>query len=1290
MQIYRTRDGDTLDSIVFEYYGSLTPELLAAVYAANPNISDHIQPFGQGLQIHLPDADISEDGEVEQIKLTTGDGGFSFEDIVSILGLLEKFDISTLGEETSVVDGDWLAIYDVSVAGMRKVTRENFLGDLGFSIYDLTSALLDVSDSIAFSDSSETGNPNRRAFISDILALVEDFSITALTTAVPTISDFLAFSDESETGAPVHKATIHDVLQLASQASFAISGLTDATIASTDYLPFSDTSDSGTNKKELVSNLLSLFTVHGQATGIPAVDDFLLFSDESETDDPNRKATVSSVLALLSSVVFGTPTDTQVIGWDATNSRMAWNNASNFSGVYHDSTLTGTGASDTNVLSVVNALTDADKTKLDSVFSGAEPNFRQVVAFSAVDGDATGSLDAAEIGFYESLLEVQSGDLSDANRIYIPLSAATYGADASDANTNKSAVNLETRSLFDAVIAVGGSFLLQCAVRGTTETAYCRAEDVSVYSQGGAKKGWVLTELSWSGATIAMQGEGRSWNITVSISVPVVADAILDNVSFDIDALTAETAPVMTDFLAFYDVSASDLRKVTLANLLKKYSVNSWTAETAIADSDFVGFYDVSAAVMRKITLSNLLSGISGSAWKVSDLTAATPETGDYLVFSDESETEDPNRKATIATILALASQAAFDINALTAETTVSDSDTVAIYDASASAQRKVTYANFLSDIPWAIQASAPGSPFDGQGWYDTTSNILKIYDSTGADWFIASAFNHADFPTGAAALSDTLAFVDVSDSDKTKKDTISDILALGDFVKTRDLEGHEEDLYGSFQQDFLQSDVNERRSGFIFTTDSSGAPTDANALAQIASVDDGTYCIALSTVLQTNSDADQIVPDYDTAKSAADYPVGKVFYIHSQVPYDTKNYMKCTITTAGVLVGTGTAAYIYFYATVDEVETFANGDYFRISDLEPSDLDIDIPVSAINNLSAGITTAFRDALKVSGSPTLTQTTRLFLDTFESVTISHLNEHLIPKTTAPINISGTFETTLNDISGKNSKIGFQNPLHNGVAQIRWALPDNVSVIGGGTVPVSDVENYFDQHHKFIMTSGVKVFQGIAQNFVKVFGIYYVNVGSDSDPATLVGTFADGDSVTIRLQSQLVKRDEFSDIALADFDWDDIVAATPVGGDSLLFWDDSASAVRRSTVDTLLSSVSPSLTNGLQVTGSDQDLITGISAGDVYEIVFIGSKSSLDSGNEFVDSIVFPWDKIAAGTFRAAPAFTSRLAGSNDGVLAGNELIVFTKDTTDNKIKVRFNTTAWSGVTLTLYYYQVFR
>ena len=31
----------------------------------------------------------------------------------------------------------------------------------------------------------------------------------------------------------------------------------------------------------------------------------------------------------------------------------------------------------------------------------------------------------------------------------------------------------------------------------------------------------------------------------------------------------------------------------------------------------------------------------------------------------------------------------------------------------------------------WAIAGEAPSSPYDGQGWYDTAANVLKIYDGT-------------------------------------------------------------------------------------------------------------------------------------------------------------------------------------------------------------------------------------------------------------------------------------------------------------------------------------------------------------------------------------------------------------------------------------------------------------------------------------------------------------------------------------------------------------------------------
>ena len=71
MREYFTLEGDRLDKIVFDYYGSLTPALLTAVYEANQNITDHEQPFSQGVKILLPEIDVSDVETINTIRLTT-------------------------------------------------------------------------------------------------------------------------------------------------------------------------------------------------------------------------------------------------------------------------------------------------------------------------------------------------------------------------------------------------------------------------------------------------------------------------------------------------------------------------------------------------------------------------------------------------------------------------------------------------------------------------------------------------------------------------------------------------------------------------------------------------------------------------------------------------------------------------------------------------------------------------------------------------------------------------------------------------------------------------------------------------------------------------------------------------------------------------------------------------------------------------------------------------------------------------------------------------------------------
>ena len=71
MREYYTTEGDRLDQIVFNYYGTLTPALLSAVYRANQNIADHPEPFEAGIKILLPQIDVSDVETINTVRLTT-------------------------------------------------------------------------------------------------------------------------------------------------------------------------------------------------------------------------------------------------------------------------------------------------------------------------------------------------------------------------------------------------------------------------------------------------------------------------------------------------------------------------------------------------------------------------------------------------------------------------------------------------------------------------------------------------------------------------------------------------------------------------------------------------------------------------------------------------------------------------------------------------------------------------------------------------------------------------------------------------------------------------------------------------------------------------------------------------------------------------------------------------------------------------------------------------------------------------------------------------------------------
>jgi|GEM_PF-200832 len=55
MALYRTKDGDTVDSIAYKYYGSTSNKLVENIFEANHRLSDYPPVLPEGLLIELPE-----------------------------------------------------------------------------------------------------------------------------------------------------------------------------------------------------------------------------------------------------------------------------------------------------------------------------------------------------------------------------------------------------------------------------------------------------------------------------------------------------------------------------------------------------------------------------------------------------------------------------------------------------------------------------------------------------------------------------------------------------------------------------------------------------------------------------------------------------------------------------------------------------------------------------------------------------------------------------------------------------------------------------------------------------------------------------------------------------------------------------------------------------------------------------------------------------------------------------------------------------------------------------------
>ena len=399
---------------------------------------------------------------------------------------------------------DFLAYYDADAGAMRKDSIQDILAlvssaDIDFS--SLTAVTPVVSDSVLLFDASDSNN-KKSATLQNILGLVDDFKVIDASTATPTTSDYLVFADDSATGDPNRKATISTILALGSQSAFDINALTAETSANdADTLAIYDTSASAMRKMtraNFLSGVSSL--VSAETAGTPVATDYLVFSDESETGDPNRKATISTILALAADTTFdisALPSESTVADAD-------------FVAIYDASASAMKAMTRANFLSGFRgAFTSAFETKLTGIETGAQVNAKHEIKFACISADTGETIGDSQIGFYTSTnQQVQSGDIKQTTRIDVPDAAALFGQNPSQPQTPLGTV--PTTRLFGDVLANGGQIKLALNKQGTTDYVYVQAETVTVKAGG-----WSLTNLSWVGS-VTIAGTNDTWNIVAA------------------------------------------------------------------------------------------------------------------------------------------------------------------------------------------------------------------------------------------------------------------------------------------------------------------------------------------------------------------------------------------------------------------------------------------------------------------------------------------------------------------------------------------------------------------------------------------------------------------------------------------------------------------------------------------------------------------------------------------------------------------------------------------------------
>lgn len=270
-----------------------------------------------------------------------------------------------------------------------------------------------------------------------------------------------------------------------------------------------------------------------------------------------------------------------------------------------------------------------------------------------------------------------------------------------------------------------------CGVRTSVSTADTLTDGALLFASSTA---WSLLPVGTNGQVLKLSGGLPTWgNDAGGISYSAGSGLSLSGSSFALDLTNANAWTGIQSFGGGFTLGGNTYTNLAGTGLSFASSTLSASLGTTIESSEITD----GAIVAADIANSTITFG------KLAQNSCATNEIIKWN-GSTWACAADSNNTYTAGTGLALSSGAfSLNIAGLTAESVIDSADTIPIYDASVSAIRQISRANFLSGITGALVY---------QGTWDASSNTPILADGTGTQgkYYAVSASGSQNLGSGA------------------------------------------------------------------------------------------------------------------------------------------------------------------------------------------------------------------------------------------------------------------------------------------------------------------------------------------------------------------------------------------------------------------------------------------------------------------------------------------------------------------------------------------------------------